>query len=51
MPDYASYLEFKGLPDYETINRLLKLMKETDEFKKLDKMDNQYHNLIVSNGM
>jgi hypothetical protein len=37
MPDYGSYLEYKGLPDYETINRLLKSMKDSDKFKKLDK--------------
>jgi hypothetical protein len=37
MPDYGSYLEYKGLPDYETINRLMKSMKESDDFKKLDK--------------
>jgi hypothetical protein len=37
MPDYGSYLEYKGLPDYETINRLLKSMKASEEFLKLDK--------------
>ena len=37
MPDYGSYLEYKGLPDYEIINRLLKSMRESELFLKLDK--------------
>ena len=37
MPDFGSYLEYQGLPDYETINRLLKSMKESELFLKLDK--------------
>jgi hypothetical protein len=37
MPDFGSYLEYQGLPDYETINRLLKSMKESELFLQLDK--------------
>ena len=37
MPDFGSYLEYQGLPDYETINRLLKSLKESELFLQLDK--------------
>jgi hypothetical protein len=37
MPDSGTYLEYKGLPDYDTVNSLLKSMKESELYLKLDK--------------